>query len=143
VAPIPFQRRLRWIGGERAVCRLESGPLPEWVARALDADGLVSVTRTAAEVSVVCAQERVPGGVRAERGWRALEVEGPLDFGMVGVLAELTGVLAAAGVPIFAISTFDTDYLLVRSGDAGRAAAALRSAEYEVTGDARTEGTDG
>jgi NAD+ diphosphatase len=111
------------IPGLFAVARLAADePVPGWVP----ADGgLVAVTRTGDELSIVCAQEAVPGEVRAERGYAALKVAGPLDPGLVGILARLTTALAAAGIPVFAVSTYDTDYLLVREHDLSRARAAL------------------
>lgn len=106
-----------------AVCRLEpDDPVPSWA----DGPGFASVTRTDDELSVVCPERRVPDDVRAEGGWRAFRVEGPLDFSMVGILASLTGPLAAAGIPVFAVSTFDTDYLLVSSADVAGAVQVLR-----------------
>lgn len=114
--------RLRVLPGTLAICRL--GPaeaVPAW------AGGLfVAMTRTPDELSVVCDEAGVPGEVRAERGWRALQVEGPLDFGLAGVLAGLTAPLAVAGIPVFAMSTFDTDWLLVREHDLASATGALR-----------------
>lgn len=116
---------LRWLPGRYAVCRLEpAAPLPPWAEP--PPGGLISLTRTEAECSLVVAQDRVPDGVRAQRGFRALWVEGPLDFSSVGILARLTAALARNGVPVFVISTFDTDLLLVREAEADRAAAALR-----------------
>ncbi|MGQ9366064.1 ACT domain-containing protein [Azospirillum sp. A39] len=106
-----------------AVCRLpaDGGP-PDW----LDWSGtLVSVTRTAAELSVVCADSAVPEGVPAQRDWRAFRVEGPLDFALTGILSRLTAPLAEAAIPVFAVSTYDTDYLLVRADHADHAAVAL------------------
>ena len=88
--------------------------------------------RTAAEVSVVCDAAGVPDGAAAERGWRALTVEGPLDFALTGVLAALAVPLAAAGVSIFAVSTYDTDHVLVRSERLADAVAALRAAGHTV-----------
>ena len=83
------------------------------------------MTRTADELSIVCPEEQVPGDLTAERDWRAFKVEGPLDFALVGILAELSGALAAAEVSLFAISTYDTDYLLVRAGKLAEAKRAL------------------
>jgi hypothetical protein len=112
-----------------AVCRLPpDAPLPDW----LDTAGFFSLTRTADELSLVCPQQAVPAGVLCERGWRGLKVQGPLDFALVGVLSGLTAVLARASVSIFAISTYDTDYLLVKHTDLARAVAALRAAGYTV-----------
>ena len=89
---------------------------------------------TAADTSIVCASARVPDGVRAERGWRALTVEGPLDFALTGVLAALAVPLADAGVSIFAVSTYDTDHVLVRSDRLADAVEALRAAGHSVVG---------
>ena len=76
-----------------------------------------SIARTPAELSIVCAAEQVPAAVPAERGFRALAVRGPLDFGLVAVVAQLSGALAAASISIFVVSTHDTDYLFVRDAD--------------------------
>jgi hypothetical protein len=114
-----------------AVCRLEpEAPVPSWAA----GGPFVSVTRTAAELSAVCPAIAVPEGVRCERGWRCLRVAGTLDLSLVGVLASLLGPLSGAGVAVFALSTFDADYLLVRQADLGRAVEALRQAGHAVEG---------
>jgi hypothetical protein len=118
------------VGGAYAVCRLSAdAPIPGWAT----AGRFCSITRTADELSVVCLGDAVPGGVACERGWRCLRVAGTLPFATVGVLAALTAPLAAAGIPLFAISTFDTDYLLVKDGDFGRAVAVLERAGHVVT----------
>lgn len=114
-----------------AVCRLPAGTAaPAW----LDGEVFVSVTRTPEETSVVCRAAIVPAGVRAEVGWRALRVAGPLDFALTGVLLALLAPLAAAGVSVFALSTFDTDYVLVREAALDGALAALRAAGHRVDG---------
>jgi predicted glycoside hydrolase/deacetylase ChbG (UPF0249 family) len=115
--------------GRHAVCRLPADhpwPLPPGEA------GLFSITRTADELSVVCLESRAPGGARVEGGWRCLRVRGPLDLALVGVMASLTRCLADAGVSLFALSTFDTDLLLVREADLERAASALQAAGHGV-----------
>lgn len=112
-----------------SVCRLAADDaIPAW----LPARGFVSVTRTADELSIVCAQDAVPVGVRREPGWHALAVEGPLDFGLTGVLASLAAPLAKAGISIFAISTFDTDYVLVKAERLDDAVEALRRAGHLI-----------
>ena len=120
--------RLRLLDGLLAVARLPAGaPWPKW------ADGeLVSVTRTPEELSVVCASDRVPESVSSERDWRCLRVCGVLDFAQVGILAALAVPLRQAGIPIFVISTHDTDYLLVKSQRLTAALGALRDAGHEV-----------
>jgi uncharacterized protein len=111
--------------GRLAVCRLEADAAPPaWGI----GGALWSLTGTAEELSVVCEERRVPEGVRREAGWRALKVAGPLDFALTGVLSAIAAPLAAAGVSIFAVSTFDTDYLLVKDERLADAVAALRAA---------------
>jgi len=121
--------RLRVLPGRLAVCRLPADvPPPDWAT----AGQLVSVTRTAGELSVVCPEEAVPAGVVHEAGFRALEVAGPLDFALTGIVAALAAPLAQAGVPIFVLSTYDTDYLLVREMSVEQACAALEGAGVSV-----------
>jgi hypothetical protein len=90
----------------------------------------LSVTRTADETSVVCPSDMVRAGVRRETGWRCLRVAGTLTFDMVGVLARLVGPMAAAGVSVFVVSTFDTDYLLVKYEHFIRALDVLRDSGF-------------
>jgi uncharacterized protein len=93
-----------------------------------------SATRSDSELSLVCRQDDVPADASAERGWCALEIAGPLDFSLTGVVAALVNPLADAGVPIFVLSTFETDYLLVRERDLPRSVDALTAAGHEVDG---------
>lgn len=95
---------------------------PDWLADA----SWYSVTRTAAELSVVCASRLVPRDVPRAGPWRALQVEGPLDFALTGILSRLASALAGAGISIFAVSTYDTDYVLVRAEALDRALSCLR-----------------
>lgn len=117
--------------GRFAVCRL---PPDAAVPAALLDEPLVSITRTPAELSVVCAEEVAPADSRIEPGWRCLRVRGPLAFDLVGVVAALTAPLAAAGVSLFVLSTFDTDYLLVEEASLAAATAALSAAGHAVGG---------
>jgi hypothetical protein len=94
--------------------------------------GLVSVTRTKDELSVVCPAELAVPADQVETGWRLLTAAGPFEFTLTGIMAALSGALAAAGVPLFALSTFDTDHLLVKDDDLVRAVYALRDAGHEV-----------
>jgi hypothetical protein len=93
---------------------------------------LWSITRTAEETSVVCLRENAPGGARVEDGWRALKLEGPIPFEEIGVLSALAGSLAAAGLSVFALSTFDTDYILVKETGLAAALAALGKAGFRA-----------
>jgi hypothetical protein len=94
---------------------------------------VVSITRTEHEVSIVAPQAAVPENVQAERGWAALRVAGTIDFSVVGLLARLTAALAEARVPVFVISTYETDILLVREQDWDAAVTAL-AAVAKVSG---------
>jgi hypothetical protein len=119
------------VPGLLAICRLDpADSLPAW---ALDGP-FWCVCRTADELSVVCPQERVPRGTRAEVDWRGLRLEGPLPLTMTGMLSSVLAPLADAEVSIFALSTFDTDYVLIREQDLAAAAEALRAAGHEVRG---------
>jgi hypothetical protein len=116
--------------GRMAVCRLApTGELPAW---ALAAGGFSSVTRTADEWSVVCLEDVVPPGIQCEKGWRVFQVAGPLDFGLVGILASIAGPLADADVSVFVLSTYDTDYVMVKAPDVDRAARTLEAAGHRV-----------
>jgi len=117
--------------GGYAICRMSAdAALPWWTAGGTFA----SITRSSSELSIVCASDAVPAEVQAQRGYRGLAVRGPLGFSLVGVMATLAGVLAAASVSIFVVSTYDTDYLFVRETDFDRATAALRAAGHVATG---------
>ncbi len=112
-----------------AVCRLANDePIPGWSVNS----AFFSITRTPDELSIVCLQRDVPDGVRHEGGWRCLKVEGPLDFALVGILASLVGPLAEAGISIFALSTYDMDYLLVKAHDVERAIDTLSQAGHHI-----------
>ena len=124
-----MRRELSVLPDRCAVCRLDGDrPVPDWAAGA----GFSSITRTGDELSIVCSSKVVPAGATAESGWRCLKVEGPLAFDMTGVLAALSTPLAEGGVPIFVVSTYDTDYLLVKAKDLDRACTAFRNEGHTV-----------
>ncbi|MDX2151141.1 MAG: ACT domain-containing protein [Bryobacteraceae bacterium] len=115
-----------------AVTRLDPREaIPPKVTRS----GFFSVTRTAEELSIVCEEVHTSAGARVEGGWRALALVGPFAFDQVGILASIARPLADAAVPIFAISTFDTDYVLVKEEHVSAAVAALRAVGHEVRED--------
>ena|SRR5579872_6854793 len=106
-----------------AIVRLNTSlSIPLW---AIEGGDFFSITKTQDELSVVCAEERVPQGVKVEKGWRCLKVEGPLDFGLTGILSSLAHPLAEAKISIFAISTFDTDYIMIKKENLQKAVAVL------------------
>ncbi len=119
------------VPGRLAVARLGPGEAEPGWARG---EGFVSVTRTPGELSIVCEEASLPDSVEAERGYRRLAVRGPLAFAETGILAALCIPLAAAGVPLFVLSTHDTDHLLVPEAALPAAAAALRGAGHGVHG---------
>lgn len=112
-----------------AICRL--GPhasIPTWATEL----AFFSITRTSDELSVVCRQDAVPVDIRCERGWRCWRVAGTMPFSLVGILSSLTTPLAEAGIGVFAISTFDTDYLLVNELDFEKAVDVLQKVGHIV-----------
>ena len=114
--------------GEFSVWRLAADdPLPS-----LERGSFLSMTRTNDELSIVSPSTDVPSGSQVEDSWRCLRVEGPLAFEMTGVLAELSSSLARAEIPIFVVSTYDTDYFLVKATDLERASSTLRNEGHTV-----------
>jgi uncharacterized protein len=112
-----------------SICRLDAGAeVPAWATRTT----FFSVTRTQDELSVVCPEEFVPEDAYRERGWRALKIEGPLDLSMIGILASVAAPLAEVGASIFTVSTFDTDYVLVRGTQLDLAVDTLRENGHRV-----------
>jgi len=112
-----------------AICRLEAGvAVPAWATGAR----FLSVTRTALELSVVCEESRIPEAVHAERDRRLLQIEGTLAFSLTGVLASVAEPLAKAEISVFAVSTYDTDYLLVSEKDLHRTIEVLDAAGHAV-----------
>lgn len=120
--------RLEVLEGTFAICRLAAdAAVPGWVE-----GPLLAITRTPDELSLVCSDARVPEAVRHDAGWRCLRLVGPFDLNLTGILAAVLAPLAQVEVGIFAISTYDTDYVLVRAGQLEAALLALRSAGHRV-----------
>ena len=114
-----------------AICRLDPGaPVPSWAA---GPSPFLTLSRTAQELSITTLQSAVPAGVTCERDYRAIRVRGPLPLNLVGILASIADPLAAAGLSIFAISTYDTDYVLVKARQLNSALEALRQAGHGIT----------
>jgi uncharacterized protein len=124
------------LGDTLAICRVDGrAPQPSWAA---EGDGeFSSVTRTRDELSIIVSQARAPQDVKCERNWRLFKVRGPLPLNLVGIIAGLSGTLADARVSIFAISTYDTDYIMVKQTDLASALQALQQAGYTVRDSAR------
>jgi hypothetical protein len=110
--------------GDLSIVRLPpQAGIPAWLN--LAARPLVSIASAANEVSIICPAGLVPTGQRSEGPWRAFEIVGPIDFALTGVLASVLNPLAAAGLSIFAVSTYDTDWILVRADKLAAAGAVL------------------
>jgi hypothetical protein len=123
------QVTLNVVPGDYAVCRLEAdSPIPPWATKC----EFFSITRTGEELSIVVRDDAVPDGVVAERDWGCLRVAGTVPFSTIGLLASLTATLAASGIRVFALSTFDTDYLLVKQDEMPAAVAALGEGGHVV-----------
>jgi len=117
------------LDGLFAVARLDAdADVPPWAHRG----AFTSITRTPHELSIVCDEGGVPDDVPAERGWRCLGLEGPIPFETTGVAARFTAALAARGISVFVVSTFDTDSVLVKASKVEAAIEALREAGYDV-----------
>lgn len=119
-----------------SVCRLDKNNLiPSWATNG----EFFSITKTEDELSIVCSQENLPHNmqyelinIQCEKDWRILKVEGPLDFSLVGILSSISGLMAQEQISIFALSTYDTDYILVKDNDIDSAINALIKNNYDV-----------
>jgi hypothetical protein len=120
---------LKILPDRMAVCRFEpTTPVPDWI----DQSGFYSITRTEEELTIVCAETLVARGTTSEAGWRCFKVEGPLDFSEIGIIFSLTQPLARSGVSVFVLSTFDTDYLMVKEKNLSEAIDALRAEGHKI-----------
>jgi len=112
-----------------AISKLDKGtPVPNWAS----SGGWWSVTRTDDELSIVCPEAQVPADVIANRGWKCLKVVGPLDLALTGMLASLLESMAKARISAFSVSTFDTDYLLVKTENLAATASLLSFAGHQI-----------
>jgi uncharacterized protein len=121
--------QIETLDGTFAVCRMNPR---NSVATDLWKSRFLSITKTADELSIVCEQSLVPDGSKVEKDWNAFKVVGPLDFSLTGILAALTNPLASAGISLFATSTFDTDYVLIKSKDFREALKVLEMSGVEI-----------
>lgn len=121
---------LRRLEGQYATVRLTAGsPIPAWA----DGDGFVSISRSPDELSVVCRSERVPAGSQADTDWVCWQFLGPFAFTETGIASAVLAPLAAARIGVFLVSTYDTDYLLVKAAHEKAAETALRAVGHTVT----------
>ncbi|MGE5627585.1 MAG: ACT domain-containing protein [Solirubrobacterales bacterium] len=120
---------MRLLKDKYGVCRLERTEfIPDWV---VDSEFL-SITKTLDELSIVCIETCIPMDIKCEKDWRILKVEGPLDFSLVGILSKISTIMAQNRISIFAVSTFDTDYILIKNKDIDDAVKALEDNKYNI-----------
>lgn len=120
---------MKLLNEKYGVCKLDkTDSIPKWAQKS----DFFSITRTSDELSIVCSQDDIPDDIKCEKDWRILKIMGPLDFSLIGILASISTILAQKEISIFAISTYDTDYILVKKKDIDNAIAALIAERYEV-----------
>lgn len=121
--------KFRWLHGPYAVVRLAlDAAVPDWATNG----EFTSISRTPDELSIVCPADNLPRDVDTQHRWQCFKLEGPFPFSMTGVLLSFIEPLSSNGIPIFAISTYDTDYVLIQEEWAGAAIAALQQAGHEL-----------
>jgi len=121
--------KFSFLRGSYAISRFAAEtPLPNWLPTA----GFVSTTRTSEELSIVCSESDIPADVKADREWTCLKLEGPFPFSLTGILSSFIAPLSANAIPIFAISTYDTDYVLIKQPFAGTALDVLSKAGHTL-----------
>jgi hypothetical protein len=129
-SPSRLKLTLRVLPAPLALCRLSStDAIPEWTQLART---FLSISRTPSELSIVADESAVPAHVGAQRGYRALRVDGTLPLDLIGIFVIIATPLADAKIPIFPIATYDTDYVLVAQSELARAVAALEAAGHRV-----------
>jgi hypothetical protein len=130
----PHNLKFRQLPGPYAIVRLApDAPVPDWASLSNSTTGdFTSITRTADELSIVCPANHVPADVRPPLHWTCLKLEGPFPFSLTGVLLSFIEPLSKNSIPIFAISTFDTDYVLVQEAFASVTFDALEKAGHEL-----------
>jgi len=129
--PRPSRRRLkfRWLPGPYAIVRLApESPVPDWAMKG----DFTSFSRSADELSIVCPADNLPADLHSKHRWICYKLEGPFPFSQTGVLLAFIEPLSGNGIPIFAISTYDTDYVLVQEEFAGATQQALDEAGHEL-----------
>lgn len=121
--------KLKLLKDMYGVCRLNNNSkIPEWGAKG----EFSSITRTEDELSIVCLQNNIPEGIQCEKSWEVFKIEGPLDFSLIGILSAISSLMAEKGISIFAISTYDTDYILIKDKDLNKAIEVLSNDKYEI-----------
>jgi hypothetical protein len=126
--------KLKVLSSNYGVCRFDPHTeVPSW---AMQGD-FFTVSKSQEELSIVCQASLIPADIKAEKEWRIFKIEGPFSFTQIGILNAVTSVLSENGISLFAVSTFDTDYIMVKCADLDRSIQALRKAEHQVDDSAR------
>ena len=120
---------LKLLKDKYSVLRLnKNDEIPKWIFN----EEFFSITRTEDELSIVCLQDKVKEYIKCERNWRILKIEGPLDFSLIGILSKISTLMANNNISIFAISTYDTDYILIKEETIDRAIEILENSNYNI-----------
>jgi hypothetical protein len=120
---------LHVLPGEYSICSLPpEDPIPDWSLN----EGFNAILHTPSELSIVCPSDQVPPGITQEASWKCLEIAGPLEFTLVGILAEVLAPLTTAGIPVFVLSSYKTDYIMVKREQLNRALESLQAAGHTV-----------
>lgn len=120
---------LKLLKDKYSVLRLnKNDEIPKWIFN----EEFFSITRTEDELSIVCLQDKVKEYIKCERNWRILKIEGPLDFSLIGILSKISTLMANNNISIFAISTYDTDYILIKEETINRAIEVLENSNYNI-----------
>lgn len=111
------------------VCSLEKdSEISPWIVEG----NFLSITKTDEELSIVCEEKNISEGIKYEGGWKILKIEGKLDFALVGILAKISNIMAENNISIFAISTYDTDYILIKLNNINKAVELLKKENYNI-----------
>lgn len=120
---------LKLLKGKYSVCRLDkNNEIPKWIFK----EEFFSITKTEDELSIVCLQDNIKENIRCEKDWKILKIEGPLDFSLIGILSGISTLMANNDISIFAISTYDTDYVLIKEESINRAIKVLKNNNYNI-----------
>lgn len=120
---------LRLLKDAYGVCRLQKdSQIPSW---AFDGE-FYSITKTDDELSIVCLENNIPQDIKCESDWRIFKIQGPLDFSLIGILSKISSLMAENQISIFAVSTYDTDYILIKENNLENALKILESDIYNV-----------
>ena len=120
---------LKLLKDKYSVCRLnKNDEIPKWIFQ----EEFFSITKTDEELSVVCLQDKIKENIKCEKDLRILKIEGPLDFSLIGILSRISTLMANNGISIFAISTYDTDYILIKEESINKAIEVLENNNYNI-----------